>query len=256
MLFLTERFFDLLLFFYTTTSNLGVAIIVFTLLLRLLLVPLTLPSLKARNKIQELQPELQKLKNKFKNDKTGLQKAQLELYQRYNVNPLSGCLPQIVQLAVLIFLYQALISFLGKPEINGTIISPNFLWLNLAQPDGTFTLPVLAGLTQLVLSLMITPGGEVRDIVPNKAKNKKIQVENKKEEDMADMAATMQKQMLFVMPIMTGVIAVQFPSGLALYWVITTVFSIVQQYFLSGLGGLKTYYLRALVLLSRFQKGF
>lgn len=248
---LTSGFFIFLLFLYQATGSLGWAIVVLTLVIRSILVPLTLPSLKARKKINKLQPELNKLKRKHGQDKQALQKAQLELYQKYNVNPLSGCLPQLVQLALLIFLYQALISFLGQESVNGISISASFLWLDLTQPDPKYVLPILAGIFQLLLSMMISPGGEVRDIVPNKAKSKKIRQENEKEEDMAEMAASMQQQMLFIMPVMTVFIATKFPSGLAVYWVMTTVFSIVQQYFISGWGGLKSYFLRAQAALSR-----
>jgi YidC/Oxa1 family membrane protein insertase len=87
------------------------------------------------------------------------------------------------------------------------------------------------------MSLMISPGAEIPDIVPNESKKKEVQKANEKEEDFAEMAASMQKQMLFFMPVMTAFIAWRYPSGLALYWVITTVFSIVQQYFISGWGG-------------------
>jgi YidC/Oxa1 family membrane protein insertase len=76
-----------------------------------------------------------------------------------------------------------------------------------------------------------------------------VQKENEKEEDFAEMAAKMQQQLLFLMPIMTGVIAFQFPAGLALYWITTTLFSIGQQYYISGLGGIKTYYQRAKILI-------
>lgn len=251
MQFITNGFFEFLLFLYQITGNLGWAIIVLTLLIRMILVPLTLPSLKARKKIAEIQPEIDKLKKKHKNNKQALQKAQLELYQKYNVNPLSGCLPQIVQLGVLIFLYRALISFLGQETIHGTVINPSFWWLDLSQPDHTYILPVVAGVSQFLLSLMISPGAEVRDIVPNKSKNKAIQKENKAEEDTASMAANMQQQMLFLMPIMTVFIASRFPSGLAVYWVVTTIFSLIQQYFVSGWGGLKSYFLRAQLYLNK-----
>jgi YidC/Oxa1 family membrane protein insertase len=251
MQFFTDSFFEILLFLYQLTGNLGLAIIALTLLIRLVLVPLTLPSLKAREKITEIQPELNKLKNKHGKNKQALQKAQLELYQKYNVNPLAGCIPQLVQLAVLIFLYRSLISFLGQDVINGSTINPSFLWWDLTAPDSKYVLPVIAGVSQFILSLMISPGGEIRDIVPNKAKSKKVQQENKKEENMAGMAASMQQQMLFMMPIMTVFIAARFPSGLTVYWVITTLFSIGQQYMVSGLGGLKSYLLRAQALLNR-----
>src|SRR5689334_17688026 len=96
--FLTDGFFSILLFFYQFTGNLGIAIIVLTLVTRLILVPLSLPSMKARNKMLELQPEMKKLQTKHKNNKQALQQAQIELYKKYNVNPLAGCIPQLVQI--------------------------------------------------------------------------------------------------------------------------------------------------------------
>lgn len=243
-------FFEVLLFFYQLTGSLGLAIILLTLAVRFLLLPLTLPSLKARKKIKKLKPKLDKLKKKHKGDKQAAQKAQMELYQKYNVNPLSGCIPQLVQIGLLIFLYRSLINFLGQDQVNGVMLETRFLWLNLTEFDSLYILPVLAGLFQLLLSLMISPGGEVRDVVPNQAKNKQIEQENEEEEDVAEMAASMQQQMIFIMPVMTVFIASRFPSGLALYWIVTTLFSLGQQYVISGPGGLKSYWQRAQVWLS------
>ncbi len=234
-------FVEVLLFFYQFTGNLGIAIILLTLVIRFLLLPLTLPSLRARKKIKKIQPKLNKLKKKHQDDKQALQKAQAELYQKYNINPLSGCLPQIIQLVLLVFLYRSLVNFLGQETVNGVTVESQFLWLNLTESDSLYVLPVLAGVLQLVLSLMISPGAEVRDLVPNETKDKKIEEENKKEEDMAEMAASMQQQMIFIMPVMTVFIASRFPSGLALYWIITTLFSLGQQYVISGWGGLRSY---------------
>lgn len=233
------------------TGNLGLSILLFTFLIRSLLLPLSLPSLKSQKKIRELQPEIKKLKEKHKNDKKAFQLAQMELYKKYNANPLSGCLPQILQIVILIFLYRVLVGFLATAKINGVPIDPHFLWLNLSKPDNTFVMPVLAAVTQLVLSVMILPGGEVRDIVPNNPKSKVLVAENKKEEDSAQMAATMQKQMLFMMPLMTGFIALRFPAGLTLYMVATTIFSIGQQLVVSGPGGLTLYFNRFLSILNR-----
>ena len=240
---------------YQSTGNLGLALIAITALIRTAMIPLTNASLKITHQMKELQPELKKLQDKHGKDKTALQAAQLDLYKRYNVNPLAGCLPQIVQIAVLILLYQVLIQFLNKPEINGVVIDPTFLGLNLSQKDPTRILPILAGVTQLVLSFMIAPGAEQADVVPNDAKTKKIKKANEKEENFAEMAASMQQQMLFIMPVMTGFIALNFPAGLSLYWVLTTVFSIGQQWYISGPGGLKTYYQRAVSFISRYMKG-
>lgn len=246
----TSFILDILLYLYQHLGDLGLVIIVFTVVLRTILLPLTVKSLRAASQIRDLQPELKKLKEKHKEDKQALQKAQLELYQKYNINPLAGCLPQVLQLVLLILLYQVLLKFLGNTEINGIVIDPTFLWLDLSKPDSLYILPVVAGASQLVLSLMIAPGGEVKDQVSNTSSDPKIKAENKKEEDFAEMAASMQQQMIFIMPFMTGFIALTFPSGLALYWVVTTIYSIGQQWAISGPGGLVTYSRRALAWLN------
>lgn len=245
--FITGGFQQLLMFLVDATGSLGYAIIVFTFLIRSALLPITLPSLRSAKKMQAIQPELKKLNKKHGKDKKTLQKAQMELYKKYNVNPLAGCIPQLAQLGVLILLYRALIDFIN---INIEVVNMNFFWLDLSIPDGKYILPVLAVVTQMVLSLMIAPGAETKDVVPNKSKSKKIQKANKKEEDTADMARSMQQQMMFIMPLMTGFIALRFPSGLALYWVATTLFSVGQQWYISGPGGLVTYTQRAKAFVS------
>lgn len=230
---------------YKITGNLGVAIIALTILIRLVLVPLSINALKSQKKMQQLKPELDILKKKHGKDKTQLQQAQMELYKKYNINPIAGCLPYLVQIVLLIILYRVLLTFLAQTEMNGMTIDPSFLWLDLRQPDPLHILPVLAGVTQFILSLMIAPGAEHRDIVPNNSKKPAVQEENKKEEDFAEMAQSMQKQMIVFMPIMTAFIAWRFQSGLALYWVATTLFSIGQQYFVSGWGGITSYFQQA-----------
>ena len=247
--YLIEQSISFLIFLSETLGSLGWAIIAFTLLTKLATFPLATSSLKAQKQLQKLQPELKKLNKKYGKDKQKLQKAQLELYQKYNANPVAGCIPQILQFVVIIILYRAMLSFLNGDIPTG--MNLEFLWFNLSQNDTTYVLPVLAGLTQFILSLIIAPGGEVRDIVPNKSKNKKVKKANEKEEDKAEMAASMQQQMIFVMPIIMGVIAARFPSGLALYWVVSNVFNIGQQYFVSGWGGLTTYYQRLLIKIGR-----
>lgn len=239
---------SILLFLNGITGNLGFSIIAFTIIIRTALLPASIPSLKASKKMQEIQPEIKKLKEKHGDDKASLQAAQMDLYKKYNVNPLAGCLPQVVQLVVLIVLYRVLINLLNDPNLVNNGFNTAFFWLDLAKPDKTYVLPILAGASQLLLSLMISPGAEKEDIVPNKSRKKAIQEANKKEEDFAEMAQSMQKQMIFIMPLFTGVIAATFPSGLALYWVATTAYSLVQQYFISGPGGLTLYAKRALAV--------
>jgi YidC/Oxa1 family membrane protein insertase len=249
MNFLTEQFIQLLIFLKDLMGSLGWSIVAFTAIIRLVLLPLTISSIRAQKKLKDLQPELKKITKKHKKDKPAMQAAQLELYKKYNINPLAGCLPQLAQIFVLIVLYRALLTFLENGTAAGTNLQ--FFWLNLGEPDGTYTLPILAGGTQLLLSLMIAPGAEIPDVVSNKSGSKKVKDANKKEEDTAEMAATMQQQMLFIMPLMTGFLAARFPSGLALYWVVATVFSIAQQYYVSGWGGLTTYYRRLLIKIGR-----
>ncbi len=251
MQIITDFILNILIEIYKLTNNLGWSIIVFTFLVRTILLPLSFKSMSAQKKIRELQPKIKELEKNHNGDKAALQKAKLELFQKYNVNPLAGCLPQLVQIGLFIVLYQVLVKFLGQTDFNGLTVNQSFYWLNLGKPDQWFILPILAGLTQLILSIMILPGGEVVDIVPNKSKSLKVKTANKKEEDMAEMAESMQKQMLFIMPIMTGVIALKFPSGLALYWTATTVFSIFQQYFTSGWGGLAIYLKRLILLIKK-----
>ncbi len=241
MAFLIAQFSQALFFLHTLVGGVGWALVLFTILIRAILLPVTLPSIKAQKRMTDLKPEIDKLKAKFKGDKTGFQQAQLELYKKYNINPLAGCLPQLAQLGVLIVLYQTLLHFFENPTFNGVALNFHFFGLDLTKPDHLYILPVLAGITQLILSVMLMPAIETPDKVSNVSKKKKVVVENKKEEDVAEMAATMQQQMMYMMPIMTVFFALKFPAGLSLYWVITTVFSVVQQYFISGWGGLGVY---------------
>lgn len=244
-----------LIFFYKISGNFGMALIVLTILIRVLLIPLTLPSMRAAEKMKELAPELEKLKKKYAKDKQKLAQAQLELYKRAGANPAAGCLPQIIQLVILITLYQAFIQVLRAGDgtviakLNevlypflklptSTIINTKFLFLDLSKPDLiklpglTFPLPGLfllaSALIQFLSSKMMMPMVEA-------AKQKAKETPETKD----DMAAAMQKQMLYFFPLMTILIGYSFPSGLVLYWLIFSLFTAVQQYFINGWGGLK-----------------
>ncbi len=237
MTWLINTILQIILWLNNFLGNLGLSIIVFTIIFRALILVFTYKSLKSMKKIQAMSGEVKALQRKHKDDPQALQLAQLELYKKYNVNPLSGCLPQILQIFMLIVIYQVLLKLIGLENLQNI----NFLWLDLTKPDPKYIISILATLTQLFLSLMTLPGGETRDIVPNDSKKKAIQELNKKENNTADMAATMQKQMLFMLPLMTGFIAIKLPSGLGLYWIISTLFSIFQQVFISGWGGIAIY---------------
>ena len=244
--FLYHPILNLLVFFYQILfQNLGLAILAMTVVLRAALIPLTLPTLKAAQKQKDLAPELEKLKKKHKDNKEKLAKAQMELYRQHGVNPAAGCLPQILQLIILIALYQAFIQVLSNDgqavlKLNEILyfdflkldpartINASFGPWTLSQPDRFFVLPILAGLSQLLLSKMMRPA-----VVKGSKEAKKTP------DKSDDLMYTMQEQMLYMMPLMTIFIGWRLPSGLVLYWLATTVFSLVQQYFVSGLGGLE-----------------
>lgn len=249
--FLYYPLLNLLIFFYQILfQNLGLAIIGLTVVLRAVLIPLTLPSLRAAQKQQALAPHIAKLKEKHKDSKEKLARAQMDLYRQHGVNPASGCLPQILQLAILIALYQAFIQILNSDgqamaDLNRVLyfdflkIDPDtalniaFGPWNLAKPDPWFILPILAGASQFVLSRMMQPA-----VAGAKEKAKKTP------EKSDDLMYNMQNQMLYLMPLMTIFIGWRLPSGLVLYWLATTVFSVGQQYFISGLGGFSPWWNR------------
>jgi YidC/Oxa1 family membrane protein insertase len=240
-----------LMFFYKVSGNFGIALIALTILIRVLLIPLTLPSMRAAEKIKALAPELDKLKNKYGKDKQKFAKAQLELYQKAGANPAAGCLPQIIQLVILITLYQAFMQVLKIGEISklnetlypflklagGTIINTKFLFLDLNKPDifripgFNFPLPgiflITSALLQFLSSKMMMP-----------AIQKAKEIAQKTPEKKDDMATEMQSQMMYMFPLMTLLIGYSFPSGLVLYWLVFSLFTAVQQYFISGWGGL------------------
>ncbi len=240
--FLYQPILNTLIFFTNSfQGSFGLAIIALTILIRTILIPLSLPSMKSAQKIKLLKPELDKLKKKHAKDKKTLQKEQLKLYQQHGVNPAAGCLPTIAQFAILIALYRVFIDLINKGNIDSLTIDMQFLWLDLSKPDPLYILPILAVVSQFILSKMIMGGREHHTTKDLKKTQKAIQKKDKKQEESSlEMGETIQQQMLYIMPVMTGLIALRFPSGLALYWVITTVFSTIQQYFVSGPGELKT----------------
>lgn len=251
---ISNAIYQLLVFFYGLTGNLGLSIILLTVAVRTAMIPLIVPSqkkqLQNRDKLKKIKPELAKLKEKHKNDRTALSQAQLELYKQHNIQLFSwSLLLPFVQLIFLFALYHVLINFLQGSEASANSF---FFGINLINKDSTYVLPVLAVITQLILSVMIMPGVEKHDVVPNDSSEKKIQELNKKETDEQEMAEQVSQQMMFMLPVMTGIFALSFPAGVALYWVATTVFSIGQQYFVSGVGGLGKYWFKLLSLVKKF----
>ena len=200
-------------------GNLGLGIVALTLIIKLITWPLTVPSIRTAKKMQELKPHLDKIKKKHK-DKGEQQKKQMELYKKHGVNPAAGCLPQILQLVVLIGLYQVLIRFVNTGVAEALGIGTTFLWLDLAKADPYYILPVAAGGLQFVLGRMMKPA------VAANPKGK----DGKGEDAMQ----AMQTQMMWVMPFFTVFIALRFPSALVLYWVISSLLAVLQQWVVGG----------------------
>lgn len=243
-----------LVFFYNLLGgNLGWAIIGLTIAIRLILTPLTLPSLRSAQKLKKLQPELNKLKEKFGQDKQAWAKKQLEFYQANGVNPAAGCLPQIAQIIILIALFQAFSQVLTADgniveKLNqvlyppfqfqpGAVVNNRFLYLNLTQPD-LFSIPpvnvfgfVLDKLPGIFLiASAAAQFASSKLMMPAVSKVKKLAEKTKEQTD--DMAASMQQQMLYLMPVMTLFIGFKFASGLVLYWLTFSLVMLVQQLWL------------------------
>lgn len=220
---LYQPLFNALIFLYNIVPghSLILAITILTILIRLVLMPFSAYSLKSQRAIQELQPKLDELKKKFKDDKQALAKATMDLYKENKVNPASSCLPLLIQFPFLIAVYQvfrsgltttdfgSLYSFVANP---GMIDASFFGILNLAKPS--VILAVITGLAQYV---------QTRMLITKKPKQK---VEGAKDESML---ADMNKSMQYFMPFMTILIGISFPSGLVYYWLLTTILTIVQQ---------------------------
>ena len=243
-----------ILFFLHVPYALGFSIILLTIAIRLILYPLISSQLKASKKMQEISPHLSKLKDKHKNDAKTLQAETMKLYKEFGVNPAAGCLPLIVQLPIIWGLYSVLqqIVSLGVKDvvlsINRIVYfdflklsgswDPNFLGIPLGQnPAGMISkigpliliIPLLTFLFQFIQSKMM---------IPHKGKDKD---KDKKEKKKDDFASAFQSQSLYIFPVMIGFFSYTFPLGLSLYWNTFTIFGIVQQYLISGWGGLKDF---------------
>lgn len=252
---------NLLIGFTKITGNFGWAIILVTIILRLALTPLILPGLLLGKKMQELSPELNALKNQFKDNKAGLAAAQAELYKKHGLNPTSGCLPQIIQLLILIALFNAL-NFIIQANgnlvdsLNPRLYSYNQLpanyqlktklwYLDMTKPDSIPGLPFYFPGIFLILSAVFQLA-TAKMMAPVLSDEKKQALKTSTETDDAMVAA--QEQMLYLFPIMTILVGKNFSSGLVLYWLIFSVISMYQQYRIIGWGGLKPWLVKLRLL--------
>lgn len=188
-------------FFYNLTASLGfpsygIAIIILTIVIKVLLLPFALKQIKSMKGMQEIQPKVAAFQKKYKNDRAKLSIEMQKLYREHNISPLAGCLPLLIQMPFLVSIFYALQGF----QYDSAHAS--FLWLSsLASKDPTYVLPILSAVSTWALSAQTAP------------KN----------------AEGPQKMMTYFMPLFIGYISINFPSGLVIYWVVSNLFQLVQQ---------------------------
>ena len=213
---------NLLILLYNTVSfqDLGVAIILLTIIIKAILWPFGKQSIKSQKALQELQPKLDSLKKEYGDDKVGLSRATMDLYKESKINPLSSCLPLLIQLPFLFAVYRVfsdglnnkldlVYSFIYRPEVvQGIFLG----FLDLNKPN--IILAVMAGLAQFWQAKMMS------------TKRPSIKTDGSKDESMT---AIMNKQMLYFMPATTIFIGASLPGGLTLYWFVITLLTALQQ---------------------------
>jgi len=225
--FIINPFITILLFLYKILGgNVVLAIVGFTILVRLATYPLTAKQQRSTKAMQALQPELKKLQEKYKNDPEKKARAQMALYKEFGVNPLAGCLPLIIQFPVIIALYQAIIATLAATplqllNLSGRLWVPSlaseiplgnrFLWLNMAVPDPFYILPILVLVTTWLQQKLMMPAPKEPE--PG---------------SKPDPSAAMTKQMMIVMPLMFGFFSLSFASGLSIYFIVSNLIGIGQ----------------------------
>jgi YidC/Oxa1 family membrane protein insertase len=243
----------IIVFYRILGGNMGLAIAGFSLFLRIILNPLTKPYMNSMKRMKDIAPHIDKLKKRHGGDKVKFAQAQAELYKQKGINPGAGCIPYLLQIVVLIAFFNVFtktLSMDGDPTSRfnellypflkfseGEIINTKFLYLNITRPDVInipslpFPLPgpllLLAAIVQFVSAKITAPYEKVQEKVAKKtpAASDDIQV-------------AMQKSMIFTFPLITLLIGIRFPSGLALYWFMFSLSQAYQQYKAQGWGGL------------------
>jgi YidC/Oxa1 family membrane protein insertase len=220
----------IIIFLYNhVVENYGIVIILITIIVRAIMIPLTMGQMKSSAKIQKLQPQLQEIQKKYKDNPQKLQEETMEFYKKNNVNPLSGCLPLLLQMPIFYALFWALrnpskivtdvvgnfnlsgitngiktglVGILpGTEFVPGSAPNPNysFLWLNLNEKDPYYILAILMVLTMFLSTKLASPDAK-------------------------------QSKVMYIMPLMFGVISISMPSGLLVYWVTSNIWSMGQQW--------------------------
>ncbi len=222
---------NLLIWLYNAIpgNDFGFAIIALTVIVKALLYPMTVQQIKQQKALQDIQPKIDEIRARLKDDKDAQAKELMELYKREKVNPAASCLPLLIQLPIFIGLYQALRDGLASHSLNllypfinnpGTINKMFLGFVDLSKPN--YVLAVLAGLIQFWQSWQMFRKPSPASPPPNEVKGK----EGAKDESMA---AMMNKQMMYIMPVMTVFIGISLPGGLTLYWLVMSLLTVFQQ---------------------------
>ena len=200
-------------------NDLGWAIIIVTVLTRLILFPLSHKALKSQKRLAEFQPQLKSIQKKHKNDKQKQSQAVMEFYKKQNINPLSGCLPFLIQLPIIIGLYRVFLIELTPENLTGLysfVAPPAYIYTNFLGVVNLLEASVVLALLSAFAQFMVS----------------KITFNQKKttgSQSTSGLQGMMGKQMTYVLPFVTFFIARSFPAGLVLYWFTTTIFSFGQQ---------------------------
>lgn len=196
-------------FFYRWIPSYGIGIILLTIVVRIILLPLTISQTRSMARMQMLQPELKEIQKQYKDDKQKQQQEIMAFYKKNNVNPLSGCLPLLLQMPIFFALFQLLRDLGAKVLGAGSQTIYKFLWMDLRTPDPIYILVILMVGTMIVTSKMT-------------------------QTDMTKTGGS-QALMTYLLPVVFGFISIRLQAGILIYWVTTNVWSIGQQYFVNKL---------------------
>ncbi len=196
---IAKPIYTVLIWIYGITGNFGWAIVIITILVKVIFFPLTQKSFRSMNKIRKIQPQMKILQDRYKNDKTKMNEELIALYKKHKVNPMSGCFPMLLQIPVFIALYKVL---LDSIELKGADF---IFWLHdLSAKDPYYITPVVMG-ASMFLQMKLSP--QATD--------------------------PMQKNLMLFMPVIFTVMFVNFPSGLVVYWLVNNLLSIAQQHYVN-----------------------
>lgn len=232
---LYEPIFNTLIFLYHVIPgrDMGVAIIILTILVKVILFWPSLSTLKSQKKLQDTQPKIEELRKKYKDDREELGRQLMSFYKENKVNPFSSCLPLLIQLPILLALYQAFFKGLQVDPATGLLAADQvahlYGWLQAtyattALHTVAFGFLDLAATHNIILAVL-AGGAAFYQAKTMQAKRAEIKTEGAKDENVA---AAVSKQMMYLLPIITVVFGYQFPAGVTLYWLISTLFSLGQ----------------------------